>query len=223
MANSPPSRRIRQLAAAGCVGLLGVAAAAQSPRENEKIVMDAVPVVVNYRDNTAVFRDVVITQGDCSASCTRIEASEANVKGGLDFDNGEWTFSGNVGIRAEGGNLTADKAVVWFRNKLISRATITGTPAKFEQLRKDGATSRGRAPVIDYETSSGTVSFRDDAWLSDGCNEITGNQLVYNIKQQSVQGQAAGSAAPAGNGRVRIVIQPGSQQGKPCNAPGSKQ
>lgn len=204
-----------RLAAAGCMGLLGVANAAQAPCENEKIVMDAVPVVVSYRDNTAVFRDVVITQCDI-----RIEASEANVKGGLDFDTGEWTFSGNVRIRAEGGNLSADKAVVWFRNKLIARATITGTPAKFEQLRKDGSTSRGRAPVIDYETASGTVSFRDDAWLSDGCNEITGNQLVYNIKAQSVQGQTGGSAAPGG--RVRIVIQPGTQQGKPCNAPGSK-
>ncbi len=45
--------------------------------------------------------------------------------------------------------------------------------------------------TIDYETASGTVSFRDEAWLSDGCNEITGKQLVYNIKEQSVQGQPA--------------------------------
>jgi len=179
--------------------------------------MDAVPVEVNYRNNTAVFRDVVITQGDI-----RIEAKEANVKGGLDFENGEWTISGNVRIQAEGGNLKADKAVVWFRNNLISRATVTGSPAEFEQQRKDGGTSRGRAPIIDYETANGTVSFRDDAWLSDGCNEITGSQLVYNIKAQSVQGHAAGTATPGANGRVRIVIQPGSQQGKPCNATGSK-
>ncbi len=111
MANSLPANLIARLAAACCAGLLGVAAAAQSPRETEKIVMDAVPVEVNYRNNTAVFREVVITQGDI-----RIEASEANVKGGLDFENGEWTISGNVRIRAEGGNLKADKAVVWFRN-----------------------------------------------------------------------------------------------------------
>jgi lipopolysaccharide transport protein LptA len=196
-----------------------VAAAAQSPRETEKIVMDAVPVEVNYRNNTAVFRDVVITQGDI-----RIEASEANVKGGLDFETGEWTFSGKVKIRAEGGNLRADKAVVSFRNKLISRATVTGSPAEFEQLRKDGKTSRGRAPIIDYETANGTVSFRDDAWLSDGCNEITAKQLVYNIKAQSVQGQVPGGAAgaPGGTGRARFTIQPQSQSGKPCTAPGSK-
>ena len=67
MANSPPIKRIL---AACCIGLLGVAAAAQSPRETQKIVVDAVPVDVNYRDNTALLRDVVITQGDM-----RIEAA----------------------------------------------------------------------------------------------------------------------------------------------------
>jgi len=224
MANSPLVKYPR-IVAACCIGLLGVAAAAQSPRETQKIVVDAVPVDVNYRENTALLRDVVITQGDM-----RIEAAEARVKGGLDFENGEWTISGNVRINAEGGKLRADKAVVSFRNNLISHATITGTPAEFEQLRKDGTTSRGRAPTIDYQTASGTVSFRDDAWLSDGCNEITGKQLVYNIKEQSVQGQAGSStsaglpsATPTGGGRVRIVIQPNSKSGgTPCTAPGKK-
>ena len=59
MANSHPGRHIARLTAACCASLLGVAAAAQPARETQKIVMDAVPVEVNYRNNTAVFRDVV--------------------------------------------------------------------------------------------------------------------------------------------------------------------
>jgi lipopolysaccharide transport protein LptA len=153
---------------------------------------------------------VVITQG-----ATRIEANEAQVKGGLDFENGEWTISGDVRIKAEGGSLHSDKAVVAFRNNLISRATITGAPAVFEQLRNDGRTARGRAKTIDYETGSGTVSFKEDAWLSpDGCNEITAQQLVYNIKTQSVQGRAAPAAT--GTDRITITIQPGGSSEKPC-------
>jgi lipopolysaccharide transport protein LptA len=220
MANSHPVKRFARTTTACLAGLLGVAAAAQSPRETQKIVVDAVPVDVNYRDNTALLRDVVITQGDM-----RIEAAEARVKGGLDFVNGEWTISGNVRINAEGGKLRADKAVVSFRNNLISRATITGTPAEFEQMRKDSTTYKGRAPTIDYQTASGTVSFRDNAWLSDGCNEITGKQLVYNIKEQRVQGQPNGlpSATPTGGGRVRFVIQPNAKSGdKPCTSPEKK-
>jgi lipopolysaccharide transport protein LptA len=215
MANSLPGSRVLRLAMACCAGLLGVASAAPAPRVEEKIVLEAVPVNIDYRKNTAVLKDVVITQGT-----TRIEAAEANVKGGLDFDNGEWTISGNVRIKAEGGNLRSDKAVVAFRNKLISQATITGNPAEFEQQRKDGSTARGRAATIRYEPSSGIVSFRDNAWLSDGCNEISSQQLVYDIRAQRVLGQ--NSAQPAGDGRVRIVIQPGSQSGKPCTAPGTR-
>jgi lipopolysaccharide transport protein LptA len=214
MANSVLNRVTVFLAAALATGLLGVAAAAAEvlPREQQKIVLEAVPVIVDYHNDTAVLRDIVITQGDI-----RIEAAEAHVKGGLDFENGQWTISGNVRIKAETGNLRSDKAVVAFRDKLIARATITGSPAEFEQVRADGTTSRGHANTIDYETASGTVSLKDKAWLSDGCNEITGSELVYNIKQQSVLGQ--NNATPGGTGRIRITIPPKGASGTPCAAP----
>jgi lipopolysaccharide transport protein LptA len=191
------------------LGLLGVAAAAQE-RSAEKIVLEAVPVDINYKNNTAVLRDVVITQG-----ATRIEAREAHVKGGLDFENGEWTISGNVRIKAENGNLKSDKAVVSFANNLISRAVVTGAPAEFEQQREDGTTARGRAGTIAYEPGTGIVSFRENAFLSDGCNELKAQQLRYNIRQQRVEGQ---SRATAGAGeRITITIQPGGAgAGKPC-------
>lgn len=217
MANSHASRRAR-FAAFAIASLLGVAVAAQAPRSTEKIVFEGVPLDVHYRDNTLVFRDVVITQGDLV-----IEAAEAQAKGGVNFDSGDWIISGNVRIRAEGGNLKADKAKVSFKNKLISRATITGTPAEFEQLRNDGTTARGRAPTIDYQTSNGSVSFSDNAWLSYGCTEVTGKQLVYNIKEQRLVGQTASTPAkdPV-TGRVRFVIQPGAPAGKPCTPPAAK-
>ena len=68
------------------------------------------------------------------------------------------------------------------------------------------------------DPSFGDVSFRDNAWLSVGCNEISGQQLVYDIRAQRLQN----SAQPSGEGRVRFVIQPGSQAGKPCGAPVAK-
>ena len=104
--------------------------------------MDAVPVEINYRNNTAVLRDVVITQGDM-----RIQANEAHVVGGLDFENGEWTISGDVRINAEGGNLKSDKAVVSFRNNLISHATITGAPARVRAAARRRHHRRAAAPT----------------------------------------------------------------------------
>jgi lipopolysaccharide export system protein LptA len=196
-------------AAALLAGLLGATsgtADAQIGRPgcaNPEIAIEAKPFEVDYRNNNAVLREVVITQCDL-----RIQADEARVTGGLDFENSKWTISGDVRINAEGGSLRSDKAVVNFRNNLISQATITGSPAEFEQQRDDGTISRGHANTIDYETTSGTVSLRDNAWLSHGRNEMTGPQLVYNIKTQSVQGRGKVDAGKPGDGRIRIVIQP---------------
>ena len=189
--------------AALAVGLLGLAEAAPAPCVNQEIVLEAKPLEMDYRNNNAVLRDVVITQ--CSV---RIQAAEAHITGGLDFENSHWTISGDVRITADGGKLSSDKAIVAFRNKLISAATITGAPAQFEQLRDDGTTARGHANTIEYETTSGTVSFITNAFLSYGRNEATGQQFVYNIRKQSLEPGQAKPGASIGNGRVRFVIHP---------------
>ena len=167
-------------------------------------MLEGKPLEMDYRNNNAVLRDVVITQ--CSV---RIQAAEADIKGGLNFENSHMTISGDVRITAEGGSLSSDKAVVSFRNKLISAATITGTPAQFEQKREDGTTARGRANTIDYETTSGTVSFKTNAFLSYGRNEITGQQFVYNIRTQSLQ--AAGEARRQRRRRPGALRDPAGQ------------
>ena len=198
-------------------GLSDARAAAQEARENLPITIEAASTEGDIRNNTILMRDVTISQGDL-----RIRANKASVIGGLNYQNSKWTISGDVRINAQGGSLTSDEAIVTFANNLITRATITGAPAQFEALREGAAEpARGRARTIDYETTSGNVSLKDQAWLFDGCNEIRAEQLVYNIRSQSVQAQAV-AASTSGDGRVRITIQPQSPSGKPCAGPGKK-
>jgi lipopolysaccharide transport protein LptA len=204
-----------RLGAALAAGLLGVdarAAPLDAACANPEIVVEAKPVEINYRNESTVLRDVTIRQCD-----NRIEAAEARSTGGIAFENSRWTFSGKVRIKAGGGNLSSDKAVVEFRNNLISEATATGTPAEFEQQRDDKSTSRGHANTIAYEALGGRISLRENAWLSDGCNEITGQQLVYNINQQRVEGQSRTNTTQTGDGRIRITIQPKTEAGSPCS------
>ena len=220
MARSRPNN-LPALAASALLaacGLLGRAHAAQTTCARPEIQIQADQQAdIDIRNNVAHLRNVVITQCD-----NRIEASEARVTGGIEFENAKWTFSGNVRIKAEGGSLSSEKAVVSFRNKLISEATITGEPAEFVQVRDDGTTSRGHAKTIDYETTRGTVSFRKDAWLSDGCNEIKGETLTYNIRAQRVEGQKTPTTQTA-NGRITITIQPKDTEGqKPCAKPAAE-
>src|SRR6186713_3428571 len=119
MVTSSRNSRRANLVALPCVlvaaGLLGVAEGAAMTCANQEIVLEAKPLEMDYRNNNAVLRDVVITQ--CGM---RIQAQEARIKGGLNFDNSQWTIAGGVRITAEGGSLTSDKAIVTFRNKLIS-------------------------------------------------------------------------------------------------------
>ena len=154
---------------------------------------------------------MVITQCDM-----RIQAAEGgHRRSGL--RESQWTL-GRRAHHREGGQLKSDKAVVSFRDRLISQATITGKPAQFEQQRDDGSTSRGRAGTIDYQTVSGTVSLSDNAWLTDGKNQISGQTLVYNIRTQSVQGRPrANSPERSGTDRIRIVIRPASRTTKRSN------
>ncbi|MBM4234259.1 MAG: hypothetical protein FJ160_08770 [Gammaproteobacteria bacterium] len=170
-----------------------------SNANNGDITLDAASSEVDYRDNILLFRDVVITQGNVRVSAQRSRAT------GLDFNDSTWTFSGMVRLQVDGGELRSDEATVVFARNRIVRATIRGKQAEFDQKLRDGGNARGRAGSITYEMIAGTVTLRDDAWLSDnGRSDIRGDPLVYHVREQRVQaGKPAGSSE-----RVRIVIRP---------------
>jgi lipopolysaccharide transport protein LptA len=177
------------------------------------ITLDAASSDVDYKTHTYTFEKVVISQGTM-----RVQADHARATG-LDFANSHWTFDGHVHIDAEPrGDLRSDQAVVEFKDNRIARATVTGKPAEFEQRRAESQQpARGHADQIVYDVNDGTVRLTNDAWLSDGQNEISGPLLVYNINQQRVQ---AGSETGSDQ-RVHITIAPQTvPSGKGKSEPG---
>ena len=163
-----------------------------------KLPIDIVSSKIDYKEDAVDFQNVVITQGD-----TRVQADRAHATA-LDTDNSRWRFEGNVRINGEQhGSLKSDVAVVEFRNKYISKATVTGNPAEFEQKRTDtDEVARGRAKEIVYDVTDGTVRLSNDAWIWDGHNQLSAEELVYNIREQHVQ-----AAAQPGN-QVHLTIDP---------------
>lgn len=208
MARSPPYRKAVLLAAALAVSVTvdsavcaGAAAAPiTTPSRQLPINVDASKVEIDARTNTLAYSDVTISQGN-----TRVQADHAHATG-LNFANSRWIFDGNVRINAEErGNLRSDQATVDFRDNHITRATITGKPAQFEQKRPDSEQmARGHADEIVYDLNDGTVQLSEDAWLSDGQNEISGPLLVYNVRAKHIQA----ATTPNNNQRVHIVIKP---------------
>jgi len=225
---APSCRKGRWLAAVAlAIGAVGATAAppANGPPANgppasappvtaplqpgqKPITVDAASSEVDYRSNTLVFTQVLISQG-----ATRIQADHAHATG-LNFANSRWTFDGHVRIDAEpSGKLSSDEAVVEFRDNHIARATVTGKPAEFEQkLTGSEQIAHGHADEIVYDVTDGTVRLSDDAWLSDGQHELTAPRLVYDIRGQTMRAESA----PGGQ-RVHITITP------PSPAPGGKQ
>jgi lipopolysaccharide transport protein LptA len=164
-----------------------------------KLPIDIASSRVDYKGDTVDFQNVTITQG-----ATKVQADRAHATGLDNFDNSRWTFEGNVRINGEQhGSLKSDAAIVEFRNNYISKATVTGNPAEFEQKRTDtDEIARGHAREIEYNVSDGTVRLSNDAWIWDGHNALSAPELVYNIREQHVQ-----AAAQPGN-QVHLTIDP---------------
>ena len=197
------SLSLRILAALLLAALSWPVAAADNHMSHENILLDAASSEVDYKKNTVKFKDIIISQGDIKVEANHAEAEAT----GLNFKTGVWTFSGDVRIHVEKrGNLRSDQAVIDFKDSQIVKATVTGKPAQFEQQRaQSDQLARGHAGQIVYEPVDGVVRLSNDAWISDGKNEIRGPLLVYNIRQQHVEAVAQ----PGVEDRVHITIVPG--------------
>ncbi len=178
----------------------------------EKINVDAASSDVDGKTNTIVFRHIVVSQG-----ATRVSADRARATG-LNFQNSRWTFQGNVQIDAPPrGSLRSDQATVEFRNNEIAAATITGSPAQFEQQRGDLGWEKGHAGQIVYDVSRGTVLLTNDAWISDGRNEMSAPSIAYSVRDQKVLATSSGASQGV---HITITPQSASKPGAPGDGKG---
>lgn len=188
-ASHPQTPPVRHAAGAFAPALTGKA-----------ITVNAASVEVNYKTHSVLYRKVVISQGKVV-----VRADRARTTMGKDRRNSQWTLQGDVQIQAPPrGSLDADRAVVNVLGSRITRAIVSGNPAQFrQQSRGSGKITQGHANQIVYDVTQGTVRLIDDAWLSDGRNQISGSLVTYNVLKDRIE---AGS--PGGAGRVHITITP---------------
>jgi lipopolysaccharide transport protein LptA len=180
----------------GAPRAFAAAAAAEGSGCTEPVHAKSDNIAADYRQNNVDLRNVDISQCD-----VRVRAKNARAKG-LNTQNAHWNFDGDVRIDVENrGNLRANEAEVEFRDNQISKLNITGTPAEFEQKRKDDAMARGHAQEIEYDVTGGTVRLANNAWLTDGRIDLKCAQIFYDIRQQSAKCPSAGT-------RVEITIPP---------------
>jgi lipopolysaccharide transport protein LptA len=164
------------------------------------IELDASYSELDRRNNRVTFRGLTISQGSL-----RITADEAAADP-ADFTDSVWVFTGNVVLRSADTTVECARAEMHFRTNRLDRATMTGQPARFRQQRADGGTTtEGRGNLLEYDVGQGIIRIGDNAWLSDGANEITGASISYDLRREIV------SAGADETGKVRMKIKPRSQ------------
>jgi lipopolysaccharide transport protein LptA len=162
------------------------------------ITWEASFVDTGFKTQVMHLKDVTITYGKMTVKADRALATSG------DFKNSRWTFDGNVRINADPrGNLRSDEAIVEFEDSQLKRATATGNPAEFDQKRADDIVARGHADTIVYEVGAGTVRLSNDAWITDGRNDIRGPVIVYNLVEEHVE-----ATTSPGTERVHVTIAP---------------
>ena len=181
MVNSVHSYR---LAARGMLGVLIAAAAivpARAQDEDARVSLDAEWSSSDRQSNTMMFRALRIAQGDFT-----IEADEA-VASDLDFDRSEWAFSGNVRIDLDTAVIESSRAEVVFETHDLLVVELQGDPAEFrDQNPERGDPITGGAEVLRYDSAERTLRMTGGAWLSEGPNEFTGCDLIYDIDEKKI-------------------------------------
>ena len=165
----------------------------------EAIDLQAASSTYDRANGHLVFKDITIRQGELKISAQLAEATN------LEFENAAWVFSGAVVISLEGTVISAEKAVVDFREHNLVRASITGHPATIrrESSEKDAAIL-GQADEMVYDRVAGTLRLRDNAIISAGNSEISGSSLLYDFSTEQVVAGSPDDDAPG----VRIIITP---------------
>jgi len=197
----------------------GAAGSAGADREGCKEPLCYTASSLQAERNRMVLQDIHIV--DTTRGITRISADQAEANG-QDLGNSEWVLTGHVQVEMPQGKLSADRATVQFVNKRIASMSAQGAPAQFEHSAaatgQDGAaivagdagnrghgaieSARGHAREIDYDMERELLKLNGDSWLSDGCNEINSQSIVYDIANQKVRADAA----PGGDTQVHGTL-----------------
>jgi lipopolysaccharide transport protein LptA len=199
--------------------LSGAAGSASADREGCKEPLCYTASSLQAERNRMVLQDIHIV--DTTRGITRITADQAEAHG-QDLGNSEWVLTGHVQVDMPQGKLSAERATVQFVNKRIASMSAQGAPAQFEHSAaatgQDGAatpagdaanrghgaieSAHGHAREIDYDMERELLKLSGDSWLSDGCNEINSQSIVYDIANQKVRADAA----PGGDTQVRGTL-----------------
>lgn len=183
---------------------------AQSIAARLPISLDADSSVFDRRNNEVVFTGLRISQGAIGVEADK-GVTTINRGGKMDFADSIWTFEGNVRIDIETAQIRSSVAKLHFRDHTLQSAAVEGQPAHFSDAgRGRGVPIKAEANKFEYDLNKSEIRFSGNARIAEGDNEVTGADLLYDIKRQRVNARGNQKSGE----RVIITIvpeEPGSE------------
>jgi lipopolysaccharide transport protein LptA len=179
--------------------MLPAGSAAQDPDPRLPIMLDADSLEYDGKSSMLMYTGLRLTQGTLGIQADRAHASKP------DFEDSVWQFSGNVVIDVQNGHMKSETADLKFSGNQLKLATVTGAPATFEMQRPGtDVVTYAEAGRLQYDFEGGIVEFSENAVIIEGCNQISSNYLVYNIKEQRINAQSPADS----DEKVKITYTP---------------
>ena len=124
-----------------------------------------------------------------------------------DERKGTTVYSGDVEIDQGSLHISAERVTIRSSDEEVSEIVATGSPAKMHQKpAADREPVYARARTIQYDVIGEILTLVEKATVTQEGSTVTGEQIVYYIKEQRVKA-SAGSAA-SGQPRVETIIPP---------------
>lgn len=125
----------------------------------------------------------------------------------IDQDQQLVIYRGDVQVDQGTLRVTADEMTVEYQDQKVVRITATGAPAHYrQQLDANKEQVRAHSSTIIYHTQDERLDLLGNAFLTQEGNEITGDQIKYDIVAGKVDAQSQSQE------RVRMVLQPATRK-----------
>jgi len=161
--------------------------------------IDADNTTIDGKNSMIIFNGLRLTQGRVS-----IQADEGRATR-MELEDSTWHFAGNVVIDIGAGHIECDAAELRFDEFRLKEAIVTGSPAIYDLTRPGSEEiTHAEAGRLDYNVDGGVIEFADQATITEGGNQISSNDLVYNIAEQRINADSSDEE----DGRVRITYTP---------------
>jgi lipopolysaccharide export system protein LptA len=118
---------------------------------------------------------------------------------------GKSVYTGNVLLIQGNTRMRADSVTVFSVSGKLTQITATGRPVRYEDKgRTKGGDISGEANLLEYYTKENRILLLNNAKLTQGRTQFSGNRIEYNTETDVVTAEVS----ETGSERVQVIIEP---------------